>query len=48
MLIFGVCECKWFQNTIGRHFLLSREIFQPFLELNSFFLELNLFPRSSQ
>ena len=29
-------------------FLSLREFFQPFLELNSFLLELNLFPRSSQ
>jgi hypothetical protein len=33
MLAFGVCECKQFQNTIGRHFFRSRETSKKFSNL---------------
>jgi hypothetical protein len=44
MFVFGVGECYYFQNTVGRRLLLIGKLFGIFWIQNSNFRELNLFP----
>jgi hypothetical protein len=43
MLVFGVGECYYFQNTVGRRLLLIGKLFGIFWIQNFNFRELNLF-----